>query len=86
MAEPPIELALGWQMRHYRTLLAGGGLLDQPRALLITCTACVQMYDAMKEYNAQPLDRGIDWMTANPDKARLVDWYELEQLEAPNND
>lgn len=73
-------------MRHYRALLAGGGLLDQPRVLFITCAACVQMYEALKEYHGLALDRGIEWMTANPGKAQLVDWYELEQLEAPNHD
>lgn len=71
-------------MQTHGALLAGGGLLDQPRALFITAKACVRVYEALREYNSLPLDKGIDWQKANPDKAALVDWYELSTTETDN--
>lgn len=55
-------------------LPAAGGLLDQPRALMVTMRTCANVYAVMAQWKAVPLGSGAEWLKAHPDEARVYDY------------
>lgn len=67
-------MALRWQARAYGALYEPGGLLDQPRRLMVTANACERVYEVWKAYQGVEIGRTVEWLTANPESARVVDY------------
>lgn len=51
-----------------------GGLLDQPRRLMLTMRACASAYTVMAQWAGVPVGQGADWLKANREQARVYDY------------
>jgi len=68
---PPLELEYAFQSKEYPGALPNtGGLRNQPVTLLTRMRVCLNVYNAMTEY--QMAEQSTDWTNKNHDKWEIV--------------
>jgi len=66
----PLPLRYAFQAEAYGTLPNGGGLRDQPVALMAQMSACLNVYRAWRGFKQAP-DK-VDWKRAHPEQWRIA--------------
>lgn len=71
-SSPPSELVLAWRCERWQTLPEGGGLFDQPLAVMTAMETAQFTYDAFSgRLRAAKRNRLVEWSEEHPRMAEF---------------
>jgi len=73
-----MELTYAFQNRDFGGLPEAGGLRNQPARLMLTMSACLNMYNAVVSYESLGAGEEAEWAKRYPHFSALIDYLDNE--------